>query len=110
MSSKKDIKIHNKKILIASVPINQRSPNSKQSNKSTVASNHDAIEGNPLSKIDGNGQLTPPNKPSPTKTSRNQVGANWNSVAGTLKSQRNISSSKKIGKIIHLIFVDCYII
>lgn len=36
-------------------------------------------------------------KPSSTKTSRNQVSGNWNSVAGTLKAQRNIPITKKIG-------------
>lgn len=101
MSAKKDTKIHNKKHLNSTVPVNQRSPNSKQSNKSTVVSNHDAIDVNPLNKIDGNGQLTATNKSSPTKTSRNQVSANWNSVAGTLKPQRTIPSNKKIGKQIH---------
>lgn len=97
MSGKKEIKLNNKKI--GSVPENQRSPNTKQVNKSTVSNNNEAKDGNPLSKIDANGQLATPNRPSPTKISRNQVGANWSSVAGGLKSRN--TSNKKIGKHIH---------
>ncbi|XP_031632880.1 RNA exonuclease 4 [Contarinia nasturtii] len=96
MSGKKETKINNKKILIGSVPIIQRSPSSKQLNKSTVTNANGLKDGHQTNKIDTHGPLAT-NKPSPAKTSRNQVSANWNSVAGSLKSQRTIPSAKKIG-------------
>lgn len=98
MNAKKESKINCKKNAICSLPVIQRSPNSKQTNKTTVANNVGKGE-NAISKMDGSSPLTPTNKPSPTKTSRNQVNANWNSVAGTFKSQRTIPSNKKNGKL-----------
>lgn len=101
MSEKKETKTnHNKKITIGSVPINQRSPSSKHSHKNTVTNANGTIDGHPTNKIESHSPLIANNKPSPTKTSRNQVSANWNSVAGSLKSQRNFPSAKKIGKIV----------
>lgn len=97
MSAKKETKIQNKKISIASLPINQRSPSSKNNNKPATVPNSSGLKDtNPVSKIDNNCPLAT-NKSSPTRTSRNQVSANWNSVAGALKSQRTTSSAKKTG-------------
>lgn len=99
MSGKKEVKINNKKILIGSVPIIQRSPSSKQLNKSTPTNSNGLKDEHQSKNNDTHGPLAT-NKPSPTtKTSRNQVSANWNSVANTLKSQRTIEKSKKIGKL-----------
>lgn len=99
MSGKKETKINSKKITIGSVPINQRSPSSKYSNKNTVTNTNGLIDENPKNKVENQtSPLAANNKPSPAKTSRNQVSANWNSVAGSLKSHRTIPSTKKIGK------------
>lgn len=99
MSGKKESKVNNKKITIGSVPINQRSPSSKHSNKNTVTNvTNPSLDGNVMNKVEPTNPLTASNKSSPTKTSRNQVSANWNSVAVSLKSQRTIQSAKKIGK------------
>lgn len=98
MSGKNEAKTNNRKISIGSVPVNQqRSPSSKHTNK-IITVNNDGKDENAINKMDGNGPLTAANKPSPAKTSRNQVSANWNSVAGTLKSQRTIPPNKKNGK------------
>lgn len=110
MSGKKDNKINNKKTVIGSVPTGQRNPTAKHcTNKTNTNPHTTAPMGNPMcmkntntnatinNKTDNNCLLVT-NKLSPTKTSRNQVNANWNSVAGTLKSQRAIPSNKKIGK------------
>lgn len=83
------------------MPINQRSPSSKQCDTAVkiaaVAANATGLkEANSVKKSDSNSPI-PANKLSPAKTSRNQVSANWNSVAGTLKSHRTIPSAKKIG-------------
>lgn len=101
MSTKKDTKINNKKILVGTMPINQRSPSSKQCDTAAkiaaVAANATGLkEANSVKKSDNSSPI-PANKLSPAKTSRNQVSANWNSVAGTLKSHRTIPSAKKIG-------------
>lgn len=107
MSAKKETKTQNKKITIGSVPINQRSPSSKHNNKTTntinTTTNASGLKDiNPIIKLDSNGALAT-TKASPAKTSRNQVSANWNSVAGSLKSQRTIPTSKKFG---NYIFID----
>lgn len=96
MSTKKDTKINNKKISIGTMPINQRSPSSKQCD-SAVANSTGLKEANSVKKSDSNSPILATNKLSPAKTSRSQVSANWNSVAGTLKSHRTIPSAKKIG-------------
>lgn len=101
MSTKKDTKINSKKILVGTMPINQRSPSSKQCDTAAkiaaVAANATGLkEANSVKKSDNSSPI-PANKLSPAKTSRNQVSANWNSVAGTLKSHRTIPSAKKIG-------------
>lgn len=101
MSTKKDTKINNKKILVGTMPINQRSPSSKQCDTAAkiaaVAANATGLkEANSVKKSDNSSPI-PANKLSPAKTSRNQVSANWNSVAGTLKSHRTIPSAKKNG-------------
>lgn len=101
MSTKKDTKSNNKKISIGTMPINQRSPCSKQCDSavkiSAVANSTGLKESNSVKKSDSNSPILATNKLSPAKTSRNQVSANWNSVAGTLKSTRPIPSAKKIG-------------
>lgn len=103
MSGKKESKVNNKKITIGSVPVNQRSPSSKHSTKNTVTNaTNRPLDGSAVNKVEPSNPLAASNKASPTKTSRNQVSANWNSVAGSLKSQRTISSTKKIGTIYHL--------
>lgn len=100
MSAKKDIKINPKKGSVGSVPMNPRGP-PKHSTKNTlhVSNSNGLKDENAITKIDCNNVnfVLAPNKPSPTKTSRNQVSANWNNVANTLKSQRTIAPSKKIG-------------
>lgn len=83
------------------MPINQRSPSSKQCDTAAkiaaVAANATGLkEANSVKKSDNSSPI-PANKLSPAKNSRNQVSANWNSVAGTLKSHRTIPSAKKIG-------------
>lgn len=101
MSTKKDTKINNKKNSIGTMPINQRSPSSKQCDSAVkiaaVANSTGLKEANSVKKNDTNSPMLATNKLSPAKTSRNQVSANWNSVAGSLKSHRTIPSTKKIG-------------
>lgn len=97
MSSKKETKtVSSKKISTGTVPMNQRSPNSKIHNKTAVTTANSLKDANHTKKPDTNFGLTPI-KPSPTKTSRNQVSANWNSVAGTIKPPRSTASAKKSG-------------
>lgn len=98
MSAKKETKLNSKKIAIGSLPVNQRSPSTKNQNKVTVTNSNGLKDSNPMTKIDADDDPMTVNKTTPTKTSRNQVSANWNSVAATFKSQRTIPSSKKIGK------------
>lgn len=40
-----------------------------------------------------------PSKKITSKTNRNEVSANWNSLASTIRSQKPKSPSKKIGKL-----------
>lgn len=98
MNTKKETKINNKKT--GAAPINQHSPSTKNQNKTTLTHSNGQKDDDPIDKIDANASVDT-NKTTPTKTSRNQVSANWNSVADTLKSQRNIPASKKIGKFHH---------
>lgn len=83
---------------VGSTPLVQRSPSIKNQNKTNTTANCNGLkESTPTNVIDDNATITT-NKTTPTKTSRNQVSANWNSVAASLKSQRTIPSSKKNGK------------
>lgn len=98
MSTKKDNKTNNKKIhSIGAMPINPRTSCMKQCD-ATIANSGGLKEANSVCQSDSIGPILASNKLSPAKTSRNQVSANWNSVASTLKSQRTIPANKKIGK------------
>ena len=103
MSTKKDTKINNKKCSIGTLAtINQRNPCLKQCDSTAVkisaaANSIKPKEANSQIKCENSSSILVTNKLSPAKTSRNQVSANWNSVAGTLKPQRTIPSSRKIG-------------
>lgn len=99
MSVKNETKINHRKISVGSTPLVQHSPSTKNQNKTTNTANCNGLkDSTPTNVIDDNATITT-NKTTPTKTSRNQVSANWNSVAASLKSQRTIPSSKKNGKI-----------
>lgn len=81
---------------------NQRNQNAKvisQTKTSTKAvGNTNVVLGvNSINKIDSNLSIVS-TKSTVTKTNRNQVSANWNNVAGSLKSSRSIPSNKKLGK------------
>lgn len=96
MSTKNDTKTNKKSHSIGAMPMNQRNACLKQCD-AAIANSVGLKEANSVCKVDTIGTILASNKLSPAKTSRNQVSANWNSVAGTIKSQRTIPSSKKIG-------------
>lgn len=96
MATKNEQKQTHKKTYLSTPMALQRSPNSKNNqnhNKNTKTAS--ITMANALLTTQSANKLDV--KPSSTKTCRNQVSANWNSVAGSLKTQRNIPTTKKIG-------------
>lgn len=86
----------NKKTHISTPIALQRSPNSKTNqNHSKNTKTTSLTMANALLNTQSPNKLDV--KPSSTKTSRNQVSANWNSAAGSLKTHRHIPTTKKIG-------------
>lgn len=95
-ATRDELKQTNKKIHLCTPMALQRSPNSKNNqnhNKNTKTTSITMT--NALLSTQSENKLEV--KPSSMKTSRNQVSGNWNSVAASLKTQRNISTTKKIG-------------